>query len=47
VPGHLLEERARRSQCRYGPGAIDDQVTLVRKRQYPPVGRGGSRLPQT
>ncbi|UWE10883.1 NAD-dependent epimerase/dehydratase family protein [Actinacidiphila bryophytorum] len=25
----------------YGPGAIDDQVTLVRKRQYPLVGRGG------
>ncbi|MGA8248527.1 MAG: NAD(P)-dependent oxidoreductase [Nocardioides sp.] len=24
----------------YGPGAIDDQVTLVRKRQYPLVGRG-------
>ncbi|MGW7421308.1 NAD-dependent epimerase/dehydratase family protein [Streptomyces sp. NPDC054813] len=23
----------------YGPGAIDDQVTLVRKRQYPLVGR--------
>ncbi|MFF9624428.1 NAD-dependent epimerase/dehydratase family protein [Streptomyces griseosporeus] len=25
----------------YGPGAIDDQVTLVRKRQYPLVGRAG------
>lgn len=25
----------------YGPGAIDDQVTLVRKRQYPLVGGGG------
>jgi nucleoside-diphosphate-sugar epimerase len=25
----------------YGPGAIDDQVTLVRKRQYPLVGSGG------
>jgi nucleoside-diphosphate-sugar epimerase len=25
----------------YGPGAIDDQVTLVRKRQYPLVGKGG------
>lgn len=25
----------------YGPGAIDDQVTLVRKRQYPLVGQGG------
>jgi nucleoside-diphosphate-sugar epimerase len=24
----------------YGPGAIDDQVELVRKRQYPLVGRG-------
>lgn len=24
----------------YGPGAIDDQVQLVRKRQYPLVGRG-------
>ncbi|MGW5353085.1 NAD-dependent epimerase/dehydratase family protein [Streptomyces sp. NPDC004031] len=24
----------------YGPGAIDDQVTLVRKRQYPLVGKG-------
>ena len=24
----------------YGPGAIDDQVALVRKRQYPLVGRG-------
>jgi len=24
----------------YGPGAIDDQVTLVRKRQYPLVGDG-------
>lgn len=24
----------------YGPGAIDDQVTLVRKRQYPLVGSG-------
>jgi nucleoside-diphosphate-sugar epimerase len=24
----------------YGPGAIDDQVTLLRKRQYPLVGRG-------
>ena len=24
----------------YGPGAIDDQVTLVRKRQYPLVGGG-------
>jgi nucleoside-diphosphate-sugar epimerase len=24
----------------YGPGAIDDQVDLVRKRQYPLVGRG-------
>lgn len=23
----------------YGPGAIDDQVTLIRKRQYPLVGR--------
>jgi nucleoside-diphosphate-sugar epimerase len=25
----------------YGPGAIDDQVALVRKRQYPLVGDGG------
>ncbi|GAB3926148.1 dTDP-glucose 4,6-dehydratase [Microlunatus endophyticus] len=25
----------------YGPGAIDDQVTLLRKRQYPLVGDGG------
>lgn len=25
----------------YGPGAIDDQVKLVRKRQYPLVGRAG------
>nr|WSX74736.1 NAD(P)-dependent oxidoreductase [Streptomyces sp. NBC_00899] len=25
----------------YGPGAIDDQVTLLRKRQYPLVGKGG------
>src|SRR5262249_39072506 len=25
----------------YGPGAIDDQVELVRKRQYPLVGSGG------
>ncbi|MGI5228851.1 NAD-dependent epimerase/dehydratase family protein [Actinoallomurus sp. CA-142502] len=25
----------------YGPGAIDDQVELVRKRQYPLVGRAG------
>lgn len=25
----------------YGPGAIDDQVTLLRKRQYPLVGRAG------
>ncbi|WP_112243891.1 NAD-dependent epimerase/dehydratase family protein [Kribbella monticola] len=25
----------------YGPGAIDDQVALVRKRQYPLVGGGG------
>ena len=25
----------------YGPGATDDQVELVRKRQYPLVGRGG------
>jgi nucleoside-diphosphate-sugar epimerase len=25
----------------YGPGAIDDQVTLVRKGQYPLVGKGG------
>jgi nucleoside-diphosphate-sugar epimerase len=25
----------------YGPGAIDDQVELVRKRQYPLVGNGG------
>ncbi|GIH19829.1 NAD-dependent epimerase/dehydratase family protein [Rugosimonospora africana] len=25
----------------YGPGAIDDQVELVRKRQYPVVGNGG------
>jgi nucleoside-diphosphate-sugar epimerase len=24
----------------YGPGAIDDQVTLLRKRQYPLVGKG-------
>ncbi|RKN39310.1 NAD(P)-dependent oxidoreductase [Streptomyces hoynatensis] len=24
----------------YGPGAIDDQVELIRKRQYPLVGRG-------
>ena len=24
----------------YGPGAIDDQVELVRKRQYPLVGNG-------
>ncbi|WP_116951879.1 NAD-dependent epimerase/dehydratase family protein [Jiangella endophytica] len=24
----------------YGPGAVDDQVELVRKRQYPLVGRG-------
>lgn len=24
----------------YGPGAIDDQVTLLRKRQYPLIGRG-------
>ncbi|WP_239076543.1 NAD-dependent epimerase/dehydratase family protein [Actinocatenispora rupis] len=24
----------------YGPGAIDDQVALVRKRQYPLIGRG-------
>ena len=24
----------------YGPGAIDDQVTLIRKRQYPLVGSG-------
>ncbi|MGW1892567.1 NAD-dependent epimerase/dehydratase family protein [Streptomyces sp. NPDC002004] len=24
----------------YGPGAIDDQVELVRKRQYPLIGRG-------
>jgi nucleoside-diphosphate-sugar epimerase len=24
----------------YGPGAIDDQIELVRKRQYPLVGRG-------
>lgn len=27
----------------YGPGAVDDQVTLVRKRQYPLVGRGEGR----
>ncbi|OPC79039.1 dehydrogenase [Embleya scabrispora] len=25
----------------YGPGAIDDQIELVRKRQYPLVGRAG------
>jgi nucleoside-diphosphate-sugar epimerase len=25
----------------YGPGAIDDQVTLVRRRKYPLVGRAG------
>jgi nucleoside-diphosphate-sugar epimerase len=25
----------------YGPGAMDDQVTLLRKRQYPLVGDGG------
>jgi nucleoside-diphosphate-sugar epimerase len=25
----------------YGPGAIDDQVELLRKRQYPLVGSGG------
>lgn len=25
----------------YGPGAIDDQIKLVRKRQYPLVGRAG------
>ncbi|HEX5598819.1 MAG TPA: hypothetical protein VFX61_22785 [Micromonosporaceae bacterium] len=25
----------------YGPGAIDDQVELVRKRQYPVIGNGG------
>ena len=25
----------------YGPGAMDDQVELLRKRQYPLVGRGG------
>jgi nucleoside-diphosphate-sugar epimerase len=27
----------------YGPGAIDDQVTLLRKRQYPLVGKGQGR----
>ncbi len=27
----------------YGPGATDDQVTLVRKRQFPIVGRGTGR----
>ncbi|TDD77978.1 NAD(P)-dependent oxidoreductase [Actinomadura darangshiensis] len=27
----------------YGPGAIDDQVELLRKRQYPLVGRGTGR----
>jgi nucleoside-diphosphate-sugar epimerase len=28
----------------YGPGAIDDQVTLVRKRQYPLIGGGSGHL---
>jgi nucleoside-diphosphate-sugar epimerase len=28
----------------YGPGAMDDQVTLLRKRQYPLVGRGRGQL---
>jgi nucleoside-diphosphate-sugar epimerase len=28
----------------YGPGAMDDQVTLLRKRQYPLVGRGSGYL---
>lgn len=28
----------------YGPGAIDDQVTLLRKRQYPLVGNGAGHL---
>lgn len=28
----------------YGPGAMDDQVTLLRKRQYPLVGRGTGYL---